>query len=471
LHKEVPIMSQRLRQALLLLILCSLLGVGVWAFLRYQVVRRLRQSGYLANQVNPPTTDADPWTRAVEKVKEDRGTTGGAAIEIPPQLRHYENRHWFLATQVAEVEKFNVQSCQDFVDLAALLEHGEMVSLPAVTDDYILFGVGAKADDGPFSRFVDDYSIAVYNESELRDAYAQLDSARLKLQTEILDLQQQSAAKPEVRSQRSEVRTTLKKVERSKREELQKEVASRQQELHANADEKALLDRAYGQPASRQALLRDYESLQTLAKNFAGRSFNLDDPNDRYALKVSMLSSVRPQALKILEEVAKAYHDKFARPLPVSSLVRPEQYQHALRKVNRNAVLINTPPHSTGLAFDIDYRYMSGEEQNFLMTELARLKDQGRIEVIRERNANYHVFAFVDGKRPADELITASLEQAGAPPVDEEANHATPPPAKPAKAAKTTKPAKTAKATKRAIRPVTVKKTKKNSKTTKTRRP
>jgi hypothetical protein len=28
--------------------------------------------------------------------------------------------------------------------------------------------------------------------------------------------------------------------------------------------------------------------------------------------------------------------------------------------VNRNAVLIDTPPHSTGLAFDIDYRYMSG---------------------------------------------------------------------------------------------------------------
>ena len=128
------------------------------------------------------------------------------------------------------------------------------------------------------------------------------------------------------------------------------------------------------------------------------------------------------EALRILEEVAKAYHDKFARPLPVSSLVRPEQYQHALRKVNRNAVLIDTPPHSTGLAFDIDYRYMSGAEQNFLMTELARLKDEGRIEVIRERKANFHVFAFVDGKRPGDELITASLEEAGAP--VEEAHHA-----------------------------------------------
>jgi hypothetical protein len=227
-----------------------------------------------------------------------------------------------------------------------------------------------------------------------------------------------------------------------------------QQQLQADADEKALLDRAYGQPVSRQSLSHDYESLQTLAKNFAGRSYNLDDSADRYALKVSMLSALRPQALKILEEVAKAYHDKFARPLPVSSLVRPEQYQHALRKVNRNAVLIDTPPHSTGLAFDIDYRYMSGEEQNFLMTELARLKDEGRIEVIRERNANYHVFAFVDGKRPSDELITASLEEAGAPPV-EEANHATKEPTKSGK--------------KPAIKSRTVKKVKTNSKTKKRR--
>jgi hypothetical protein len=432
-------MNERLRQSLLVIIVGSLMGLGVWAFLRYQVVKRLRQSGFLANQANPQTTDADMWARAVEKVKEDRGTTGGAAIEIPTQLRHYEDRHWFLATQVAEVEKFNVQSCQDFVDLAGLLERGEFVSLPAVTESYILFGVGAKADDGPFSRFEDDHNIAIYDETELRDAYARLDTERVKLQTEISDLRQQSAAKPEVRSQRAEVRsqrpevrTTLKKAERSHKQELQKEIATRQQELQANTDEKAVLDHAYGQPASRQALLRDYESLQTLAKNFAGRSFNLDDAADRYALKVSMLSSLRPQAVKILEEVAQAYHEKFARPLPVSSLVRPEQYQHALRKVNRNAVLIDTPPHSTGLAFDIDYRYMSGEEQNFLMTELARLKDEGRIEVIRERNANYHVFAFVDGKRPADQLITASLEQAGAPP-DEEANHATAQPAKPAK--------------------------------------
>jgi hypothetical protein len=163
--------------------------------------------------------------------------------------------------------------------------------------------------------------------------------------------------------------------------------------------------------------------LDSLAKNFVGRSYDLNTPSDRQAMKVNMLRALRPPALKVLEEVAAAYHSKFQRQLPVSSLVRPEQYQHALRRVNRNAVLIETPPHSTGLAFDIDYRYMSGAEQNFVMAQLARLKQAGRIEVIRESNANYHVFAFIDGSRPNDELIEASLEKAQAP---AQANHASP---------------------------------------------
>jgi hypothetical protein len=145
-------------------------------------------------------------------------------------------------------------------------------------------------------------------------------------------------------------------------------------------------------------------------------------------MKVNMLRSLRPEALKIVEEVASAYHQQFDRPLPLSSLVRPEQYQHALNKVNRNAVLIDTPPHSTGLAFDIDYRYMSAAEQTFVMAQLARLKNEGRIEVIRERNANYHVFAFVNGTRPSDELITAALDKASVP--VEQAQHALSKPAK-----------------------------------------
>ena len=395
-------MTREARQILLLIIVSLAFGVGVWALLRFtSPARRANQSANFANAADLRRADPDLWARSMEKVKEDRGANGNVGLEIPPQLRHYPDRHWFLATQVAEVRKFNVQPVQDFVELAAMIERGEMVSVPSVTDTYILFGVAARVDGGVFTRYVANQNLEPNDEAGLREAYSRLEAAHARLQKEISGLQTQLAA--------------LKKGDSAKQDELQKELATRQQELKSNDSDRAQLDQYYGQSNGSPELWRDYESLKALARNFGGRSFNLEDSTDRQALKVYLLSSLRREGLKVLEEIAKRYHDQFDRPLPVSSLVRPEQYQHVLRKFNRYAVLIDTPPHSTGLAFDIDYRYMSGAEQNFLMTELARMKDAGRIEVLRERGANYHVFAFIDGQRPSDELITASLPDAGGP--------------------------------------------------------
>ena len=292
--------------------------------------RRLNLLRNSRNEVATPTNTSSiqPWSEAVELVKADRGEPmgAGAVVETPAELKHYSERYWFLATQVAEVAQHNIPTCQDYFDLASLLQRGEMVSVPGVTANYVLFGVAERADESEFTR---DENVSSSG---------------------------------------------------------------------------------------------DYESLSALAKDFGGRSYDLDNPVDRQALKSSLLSSLRPAALKVLEEVAAAYRQQFGRPLPVSSLVRPEQYQQSLRRVNRNAVMIDTPPHSTGLAFDIDYRYMSGPEQAFVMAELARLKNAGRIEAIRERNANYHVFAFIDGTRPNDDLISASLDEAMPP--GREAHHA-----------------------------------------------
>lgn len=313
-----------IRRAVLAIVIIALVGAGVWAALRYKRLRDAEIPAINALQLGNPNDVA--WAAAVEKVKADRGelATSGPALEVPAELRHYSDRYWFLATQIAEVAKYNLPTCEDYVDLAVMIQRGEMVSVPGVTDTYVLYGVGQRVDDGVFTR-VD--------------------------------------------------------------------------------------------PAN-----TDLQPLQDLAKNFAGRAYNLDDPADRLALKGNMLSSLRPAALKILEEIAASYRREFGRPLPISSLVRPEQYQHALRRVNRNAVLIETPPHSTGLAFDIDYRYMTIAEQNFVMAELARLKNEGRIEAIRERNANFHVFAFLNGTRPSDDLVSASLDEAD--PLGREANQA-----------------------------------------------
>lgn len=393
----------RLNKLVFLILVTAATGAAVWAALHFAAPKWFpRQSANDSSKLSK-TTDMDAWARAVEKVKEVRvePQDGSAAVVTPPELRHYSDRHWFLATQVAEIAKYGVHTCQDYVDLAAMIERRELVAVPAVTDTYVLYGVGEKADEDAFSRYHNDESVDLYDEAQLSEAYRSLEAKRSNLQSEIKTLQNQSAA--------------LKKRDRAKRSELQKQSAARQQELNAANKKKARLDQVYGHPESREKLIRDYQSLKALARTFAERSYNIDEASDRQAMKLRMLRSLRPEALKIMEEIAAAYHRQFDRPLPVSSLVRPEEYQHELRKVNRNAVLIETPPHSTGLAFDIDYRYMSAAEQTFVMAEIARLKGEGRVEAIRERNANYHVFVFVSGTRPDDDLITASLEKAGAP--------------------------------------------------------
>ena len=396
------------KRILLLFLFCAAACVAVWAVVRFTDLKRYRPGSSSTDVSNAASNRVDSWARAVEKVKEDRGEAAGGPIEIPPELKHYSERYWFLATQVAEIEKHNVHTIQDYLELAAMIQRGEMVTLPGFTDSYVLYGVGERADEAPFSRFEGDRSVELYNEAQLTEAYKRLEERRASIKAEISSLNSQAGK--------------LKRGERSKRSELQKQISARQQELNSLDEDKASLDESYGNAASRQKLFRDYESLQALAKNFAGKSYDINSPSDRQRMKIDMLSSLRPEALKILEEVASAYHRQFDRPLPASSLVRPEQYQRALRRVNRNATRIETPPHSTGLAFDIDYRYMGAAEQTFVMSELARLKREGRIEVIRESNANYHVFAFVNGVRPSDDLIAASLEEAGRP--VQQAHHA-----------------------------------------------
>ena len=304
----------------LALILVVIAGSAVWIVRHFGNFKHLERSTNYANVV-ATTATFEQWQQAVEKIKADRG---GGVAETPPELRHYDERYWFLAAQIAEVTRYNIPTCQDYFDLAAMIQRGEMVSVPGVTDTFVLYGVAQRVDDSEF-----------------------------------------------------------------------------------RSDENAT---------------PDYGPLQALAKDFGGRAYDLNLASDREALKSNLLSSLRPAALKVLEEVAATYHGRFDRPLPISSLVRPEQYQRALSRVNRNAVRIDTPPHSTGLAFDIDYRYMSGAEQTFVMQELARLKQQGRIEAIRERNANYHVFVFLNGTRPSDDLIESKLEEAKPPGM--EANHA-----------------------------------------------
>jgi hypothetical protein len=85
-----------------------------------------------------------------------------------------------------------------------------------------------------------------------------------------------------------------------------------------------------------------------------------------------------------------------------------------LSEKNPNATRISTPPHATGLAFDVYNFFMTAAEQDYLMEVVAHLKTAGRVEALRENRDHIHVFAFADGTRPDEKLIASAIPQAGA---------------------------------------------------------
>ena len=121
------------RRIVLVFVVIALTCGAVWAVFHFKAKRRLEQSQTSSSNITN-SLDAEAWYRAVERVKADRGGEGAAALEIPPELKHYEERYWFLATQVAEIEKHNIHTSQDYLDLATLIERGEIVPVASVTD-------------------------------------------------------------------------------------------------------------------------------------------------------------------------------------------------------------------------------------------------------------------------------------------------------------------------------------------------
>jgi DNA-binding transcriptional ArsR family regulator len=386
-----------------LLLACVVLA----AFFVLPLVKRRGMKGYqplILMATMAEAAEIDAWKLAVQKVKEDRGEPMGkqATADVPSELAHYSDTRRFLAIQVAEWREHKFATPHDFVDLSKQIRQGELVELKLVSDNYVLFGVGGSADKEPFTYYDTNSRkrITLYNETELNREYARITEASANLETDLSGLRQ-------------ELKTVGKK-ERARRTKLQSQINAKDKAFETARDNKELLDAYYGNAESRARLVSDYEALANLAADFKGRTYDLSNARSRQEMKVRMLSFLRPEALKVLEEIAGSYHQQFDRPLPVSSLVRPDEYQHMLSKTNPNATLIETPPHSTGLAFDINYKYMTTEEQSALMSHLARLEDEGRIEVLRENRDHFHVFAFVDGARPSESLISEALGKTSA---------------------------------------------------------
>jgi hypothetical protein len=351
--------------------------------------------------ITTPDAAVDPWQDAMSRVEQDRGEPMGrqAKVDVPPQLKLYEDSRLFLALQIAEAAQQQFHTPHDFADLVSLINRQELVELPPLGKDYILYGVGMIASDEPFTHYDKEShrSVTIYgSDDELQQEYLRITSS-LKEQQELVTLKQK------------ELKITPRR-DREGRRTLETEIATGQQSLGELKQRKTLLDSFYQVPQTRQLIASEYETLATAARSFGGTSYSLQDPASRKAFKVRLLSYLRPAALRMLESLAQSYKERFGRPLAVTSLIRPDEYQHQLRETNRNATQVEVPPHTTGLAFDVYYRYMNAAEQEFTMGELSRLHDEGRIEALRETTNHFHVFVFT-GERPRDEaLIKKTLD-------------------------------------------------------------
>ncbi|HUG52496.1 MAG TPA: DUF5715 family protein, partial [Vicinamibacteria bacterium] len=258
--------------------------------------------------------------------------------------------------------------------LGAMLRAGKLVELPLLTEEYILYDVGIDATADPMAAYDADARKNV----PLFASPAALEAERARLADQA------------------------------------KNAGTRRERIVAESRLR-LVDSYYGKPARREALLGKGAEVAALAAEFGGRSYDLQDPEQRSQFAARMLRLLRPEARAVVEQLADEYHERFGRRLPITSLIRSERYQRSLTRVNANATKVEFPPHATGSAFDISYRYMSGGEQQFLYDRIAQLEREGKVEALRERRNHLHVFVFESGDRPPDGLVAQFLDDVGAP--------------------------------------------------------
>lgn len=382
--------------AIVLLTALAIAGIYKW---------KSRQNSSLP--LNPPDHENKSLTEAIDihqlalqKIEEDRGEPTGnkAQVTVPAELKLYKDKRRFLAIQVAEWRKQSYEIPHDFSELVSMIQRAEFTMLPIFGTDYVLYGVGLRADD-ELTHYDQKTSKSIplfRDENEIELEIGRSDTSLKELETKALELKNDL--------------TRVKKDDRDLRRETLRQITETQKSIKSIKTRRDLIDSFYKSKEHRQMMTSEYQKLAELSGNFDGQSYDLNDTAARKKFKMHLLSALRPSARTQLEEIAKAYRNKFDRPLPVTSLVRTKEYQWQLGEAgNPNAVRIDVPPHTTGLAFDIYTFYMNAAEQQFLMDEIARLEREGRVEALREIRHHIHVFAFADAKPPEERLIKESL--------------------------------------------------------------
>src|SRR6185503_13314525 len=101
----------------------------------------------------PRTTPVPPetWAAAIEKVEERRNSPG--KIEVPTELKHYDDSRRFLALQMADSKEEGFDLPHDQGELVEMVQKGELVEMPALGDDYILYDVGTATREDPLTHY------------------------------------------------------------------------------------------------------------------------------------------------------------------------------------------------------------------------------------------------------------------------------------------------------------------------------
>lgn len=106
----------------------------------------------------------------------------------------------------------------------------------------------------------------------------------------------------------------------------------------------------------------------------------------------------RPWTKVFLTRLSRQYYAKFGKRLRVTSLVRTENRQRRLARVNANAadaVGDSRSSHLTGATIDISKRFMSAAERRWMRDVLYSLHRQGYLYAIEEfYQPTFHIMVF-----------------------------------------------------------------------------
>src|SRR6185503_10405456 len=279
MHDPARRRIRRHHQAALFLLVAVIAGYALW-------LRGDRSASTVQNRAPAPSPESMAVTSpapSAPAVVASEPPTPAASIPTEP----YDIAHALVQEQL--------ELPQDDGDLAAMLRAGTLVELAPLGEDYILYDIGTDAADDPMAAYDPD----THKDVPLFASAADLDAERASLA------------------------------------ELAQESPSRRTRVQAEA-RLSKLATSYDDPARRDVLLKKGADIAALAANFTGQSYDLEDPVDRGRFDARMLSLIRPGARDVILDVAREYHQRFGRLLPVTSLVRTERYQRRLTRVNAN---------------------------------------------------------------------------------------------------------------------------------------